>query len=64
MNKWITYSLIFLVTVVLLDELIYKNFRVAYRSEHWSHVFGLKTPLQNWTNETGNSQLNTYTRLS
>lgn len=52
MNKWVLYPLIILVVVILMDELIYKNWRVAFRGEHWSQALGENNPLPNtpWTN--------------
>lgn len=65
-NPWIRWPVIILVAVVLLDELIYKNVRVAYRGEHWSHLWYLKNKpaLQEASSErgAGNSVLNHYYR--
>lgn len=62
-QRWFWYGVAFIVFIILFDEYLYKNFKLAFRGEHWWHLLGQKTPLQNWTDETGDAQLNTYTRL-
>lgn len=51
--------LIVLLVLVLIDELAYFVWRRRNRGEHWSHLQGRKTGLQNWDEtEMGTGILN------